>query len=182
MTPSDERAEIQIRDVTDADMPAIQVIYAHHVLHGLASFEEEQPDVAEMTSRRDKILADGYPYRVAEYSGLIAGYAYASRYRPRPAYRYTVENSIYVAKDATGLGIGDLLLDDLIKSCTALGFRQMVAVIGDTENHASINLHEKHGFKRAGEIRSVGFKFGRWVNSVIMQLPLGEGDDTSPSN
>ena len=110
MTPSDERAENQIRAVTDADMPAIQKIYAHHVLHGLASFEEERPDVAEMTSRRDKILADDYPYRVAEHSGLIAGYAYASRYRPRPAYRYTVENSIYVAKDATGLGIGDLLL------------------------------------------------------------------------
>ena len=113
-------------------------------------------------------------------AGRVAGYAYASRYRPRPAYQYTVGNSVYVADDASGLGVGGRLLEDLIERCTELGFRQMMAVIGDTDNAPSINLHAKHGFQQVGEIRSVGFKFGRWVNSVIMQRPLGDGDDTLP--
>jgi len=182
MTDETAAPEIIIRDAVEADLDAVRAIYAHHVLHGLASFEETPPDLAEITRRYFAILAGGYPYRVAEFGGRIAGYAYASRYRPRPAYRYTVENSVYVSDDATGHGVGGRLLEDLIGRCTEQGFRQMMAVIGDTDNAPSINLHAKYGFKQMGEIRSVGFKFGHWVNSVIMQRALGDGDDTLPSD
>ncbi|NQU61482.1 MAG: N-acetyltransferase family protein [Rhodospirillales bacterium] len=171
---------IEIRDVTDSDMPAIQEIYTHHVLEGLASFEEIPPDLAEMTRRRDAIVAQGYPYRVAVQAGRIKGYAYASSYRPRPAYKYTVEDSVYVDVGTHRQGIGQMLLENLIDLCTAKGYRQMIAVIGDSANNPSIGLHEKLGFEKAGALNSVGFKFGRWVDSLIMQRKLGPGDDTLP--
>ncbi len=172
--------ETLIRDVDDADMAAIRDIYAHHVLEGLASFEESPPDVAEITRRRDALLAAGYPYRVAETGGAVRGYAYASFYRHRPAYQYTVENSVYVDAGAQRQGIGRKLLEDLIERCTERGYRQMVAIIGDSANQSSIGLHVKLGFEKTGVLHSVGFKFGSWVDSVIMQLKLGAGDDTLP--
>ncbi len=172
--------EILIRDVTDADIPAIQEIYAHHVLEGLASFEETPPDAAEMTRRRDALIKAGYPYRVAEVAGEVRGYAYAGPHRPRPAYRHTVENSVYVDTGTLRLGIGGKLLEDLIEQCTGRGYRQMVAIIGDSDNQASIGLHVRLGFEKVGVQPSVGFKFGRWVDSVTMQRALGEGDGTLP--
>ncbi len=173
-------ADIVIRDVADADMPIVQAIYAHHVLHGLASFEVQPPDLQEMIRRRDAIRAGGYPYRVAVVDGTVKGYAYASQFRPRPAYAHTVENSVYVADGAHRRGIGRKLLADLIDKCTALGFRQMVAVIGDSGNAPSIGVHAALGFRHAGTMKSCGFKFGRWVDTVVMQRPLGDGDDTLP--
>ena len=173
-------ADVVIRDVGDADMPAIQEIYAHHVIHGLASWEETPPDVDEMTRRRDALLADRFPYRVAAQAGVIMGYAYAGRYRPRPAYRNTVENSIYVAEQARGGGIGTRLLDDLIKVCTAIGFRRMVGIIGDSANAPSINLHKKAGFEMVGFIPACGYKADQWLDQVLMQRPLGAADTTPP--
>jgi phosphinothricin acetyltransferase len=169
-----------VRDSRDEDLPAITAIYGHHVRHGLASFEEEAPPLAEMAKRRAGYLSAGYPYIVAEAEGRLLGYAYASAYRPRPAYRFSVENSIYIDPDARRGGIGSALLPVLIERCTAAGFRQMIAVIGDSANTASIGLHAKFGFREVGTIRSVGFKHGRWVDSVLMQRGLGEGDGTTP--
>ena len=169
-----------IRDATADDLPAIQAIYAHHVLHGLASFEEVPPDVAEITRRRDVAHASNLPYLVAESDGAVRGFAYASPFRTRTAYRYTVEDSVYVAPEAARAGIGSRLLAELIEQCAARGFRQMVAVIGDSANKASIALHAKHGFVQTGLLPSVGFKFGRWVDTVRMQRPLGPGDTTLP--
>lgn len=171
-----------VRDAQRADLDRIQAIYAHHVLHGLASFEETPPDLAEITRRFDDTLARGLPYLVAEAkdAGGILGYAYAGPYRSRPAYRFTVENSVYVAPGSEGQDIGRALMAELIERCAAAGCRQMVAIIGGSENLASIRLHEAFGFTNTGTIRSVGFKFGRWVDSVLMQLPLGEGDETLP--
>ena len=180
-TPAAPDADnILIRDVADSDMAAIQDIYAHHVLEGLASFEEEPPDEAEMTHRRDALVADGYPYRVAVLDGRVKGYSYVSRFRPRPAYRHTVENSVYVDVGTQRQGIGRSLLEDLIERCTELGYRQMIAVIGDSGNEASISLHADMGFEKAGLLSSTGFKFGRWVDTVIMQRPLDDGDGTLP--
>ncbi|MFN4088866.1 MAG: GNAT family N-acetyltransferase [Alphaproteobacteria bacterium] len=161
-------------------MSTIQVIYAHHVLHGLGSFEEVPPDVDEMLRRRADILGRGLPYLVAELDGAIAGYAYAGSYRPRPAYRYTVENSVYVAPGKAGQGVGRALLADLVAQCAATGARQMIAVIGDSGNAGSIALHASQGFAYCGLLRAVGFKHGRWVDSVIMQRALGPGDCTLP--
>lgn len=178
------RAEVLIRDARADDLPAIQAIYAHHVRHGLASFEETPPDLAEMTRRFEAARAGGYPYIAAAdeaAGGAVVGYAYGGPHRPRPAYRYTVENSVYLAPEAQGGGIGRALLETLIERCAALGFRQMVAVIGDSGNLASIGLHESLGFRRVGDLRAVGFKFGRWVDTVIMQRPLGEGGQTLPA-
>ncbi len=172
--------DIVIRDVADEDMEAVREIYSHHVLEGLASFEEITPDVAEMTRRRDALLEQGYPYRVAVQDGRVKGFAYASSYRPRPAYRHTVENSVYVDVNTHRQGIGRKLLEDLIEKCTAMGYRQMVAVIGDSDNNPSIGLHAEQGFEVAGTLPSVGFKFGRWVDTVIMQRSLGDGDETLP--
>jgi phosphinothricin acetyltransferase len=170
-----------IRDAVPADVPAIAAIYGHHVLHGLASFEETAPDVAEMARRFADVTGKGYPYIVAvAEDGAIAGYAYVSAYRPRPAYRWTVENSVYLAPERARRGIGAALLAELIRRCEAKGYRQMVAVIGDSANDASIGLHERLGFHRAGLIRSVGYKHGRWVDSVLMQRALGAGDTTHP--
>jgi phosphinothricin acetyltransferase len=171
---------LRVRDAGEADLPAIQAIYAHHVLHGLASFEEIPPDTAELGSRRCAVLAAGLPYIVAEDGGRVVGYSYATAYRPRPAYRRTVEDSVYVADGLAGRGIGSTLLAELIRRCEEGPWRQMIAVIGDTENHGSIGLHRRHGFRVVGTLQSVGFKFGRWVNSVLMQRALGQGDETLP--
>jgi phosphinothricin acetyltransferase len=171
---------ITIRDAVEADVPAIQAIYAHHVLHGLASFEETPPGVAELMARRAAVLAQGLPYLAAEIEGRVVGYAYAGAYRPRPAYRYAVEDSIYIAHGMGGRGVGRALLAALIERCEAGPWRQMIAVIGDSGNIASIALHEALGFRRTGVFQSVGFKFGRWVDSVLMQRALGPGDASLP--
>lgn len=169
-----------VRDSRDEDVPAIQAIYAHHVLHGFGSFEEVPPDLAEMARRRQGVLAARLPYLVAESADEILGYAYASPFRPRTAYRFTVENSIYVAENTVGRGIGRVLLDVLIRRCTEAGARQMIAIIGDSGNSASIGLHARAGFQHVGILRSVGLKKGRWVDIVTMQRALGEGDDSFP--
>lgn len=171
---------IRVRDSADSDVPAIQRIYAHHVLHGLASFEVEPPSVEEMGRRRSEILDRGLPYLVAEDGGEILGYSYAGLYRTRIGYRFSLENSVYVAPSAIRRGVGRALLEVLVPRCTALGYRQMIAVIGDSGNAGSIGLHAAFGFREIGTIRSVGFKHGRWVDSVLMQLPLGPGDATLP--
>lgn len=173
---------IKIRDVKDKDLRTIQSIYTEQVLHGVSSWEEIPPDLAEMTKRRDGIVGAGYPYRVAVRGDEVIGYSYASAYRPRPGYRFTVENSIYISESARRSGCGKLLLADLIEICTAQGYRQMIAVIGDSNNAMSIDFHLKMGFKHAGTIKAIGYKFGRWLDSVLMQLPLGDSDQTDPSN
>lgn len=170
-----------MRPATPDDIEAIHAIYAHHVLKGLASFEEEPPSQAELRRRYDEIVHRRLPYLVADFGGTVAGYGYCGLYRTRSAYRYTLEDSVYVRPDAQGRGVGRTLLAQLIRSCEALGYRQLVAVIGDSANAASIGLHESQGFLRVGTLRSVGFKFGRWVDSVIMQRPLGPGDGTPPT-
>jgi len=169
-----------IRDCHADDIPAITAIYGHAVRHGNASFELDPPDVAEMARRRDGILAAGYPYIVAEIDGTVRGYSYASAYRTRPAYRFAVENSVYVAPDTQGQGIGRALLPALIERCTASCFRLMVAVIGDSANHASIRLHEACGFTHAGLLPNIGWKHGRWLDSVLMTRALGQGGTTPP--
>ncbi|WP_240655240.1 GNAT family N-acetyltransferase [Rhodovarius crocodyli] len=164
-----------------SDLPAITAIYGHWVAHGLASFELEPPDGEEMARRRDAVLAGGYPYLVAEDEGRLLGYAYAGPYRTRPGYRFTVENSIYVSPDAHRGGVARALLARLIEECTARGFRLMVAVIGDSGNAASIGLHRSQGFSMVGTIPAIGWKHGRWVDSVLMSLPLGEGAESPPA-
>lgn len=171
-----------LRPAEAADLDAIQRIYAHHVLHGLASFEETPPDATEL-ARRWRAIADvGLPYLCAidDASGTILGYAYASPYRPRSAYRFTVEDSVYVTPGAEGQGVGRALLCALIEICTSLGKRQMIAVIGDSGNAASIGLHRACGFGLTGTFKAVGFKHGRWVDSVLMQRALGPGGDELP--
>lgn len=169
-----------VRDSTESDMAQVQEIYAGHVLHGLATFEEIPPNVAEMLSRRDAVLAAGLPYLVAESQGLVLGYAYATAYRPRPAYRYTIEDSVYVRPGHVGKGVGSALLLQLIERCEAGPWRQMLAVIGDRDNAGSIGLHRSLGFQAAGVQRSVGFKLGRWVDTIQMQRALGKGDTVAP--
>lgn len=169
-----------LRDAQDNDMPAVQAIYAHHVIHGTASFELEPPTLEQMLQRRADICANGLPYLVIEREGEVVGYAYATLYRPRPAYRFTVEDSVYVREGMAGLGIGQRLLEAVIKRCTDDGRRQMVAIIGNSENLASIRLHERLGFRKVGVFESVGFKHGRWLDTVIMQRELGEGAGSTP--
>ena len=171
---------IIIRDAIPTDLPSIRSIYAHHVLHGLASFEEVPPDAVEIERRYRDLVARGLPYVVAEADGRVAGFAYARPYRTRPAYRYTVEDSVYIAPDAVGRGLGHAALSEIIDRVTALGFRQMIAVIGDSANQPSIRLHERLGFRHAATLQAVGFKFGRWVDSVLMQLGLGHGESRLP--
>lgn len=172
---------MDLRDAVQGDFPAIQSIYAHHVLHGLASFEEMPPDLEEMHRRFQDIVGRGLPYLVAEAAGEVLGYGYCAPFRTRSAYRYALENSVYVREDRRGRGVGSRLLAELIERCARLGYRQMIAVIGDSANAASIALHARYGFVRAGTLRSVGYKFGRWVDSVLMQKPLGDGDMTPPA-
>jgi phosphinothricin acetyltransferase len=170
-----------LREAREADLPAIAEIYGHHVLHGVASFEETPPDLEEMRRRYRAIAERGLPYLVAELAGSVAGYAYAGPYRPRPAYRYTVEDSVYLHPGRIGRGLGRLLLGELIARCEALGLRQMVAIIGGRETVASISLHARMGFREVGVLEGVGFKFGRWVETVLMQRPLGAGAQTPPA-
>ena len=166
----------RIREAVDADIPAIHAIYSHHVLHGLASFEEIPPALEEMRARFEAVRAAGRPYIVAELDGAVAGYGYAGAYRARPAYRYTLENSIYIDERQRGRGVGTALLDALIERCRAGPWRQVVAVIGDSGNAASIGVHRKAGFREVGVLKRVGFKHGRWVDSVLMQLELSSED------
>jgi phosphinothricin acetyltransferase len=173
---------LQVRPATPDDLPAIQAIYAHHVAHGLASFEEEAPSVQEMRRRYDEVTAKGLPYLAADAGGVLAGYGYCTLYRARSAYRFALEDSVYVRHDAVRRGVGKAILGELVRRCETLGYRQVVAVIGDSANAASIAAHASQGFLRVGTLRSTGFKFGRWVDSVLMQRPLGPGDGKPPSS
>ena len=175
-------ASIAVRDARPEDLPRIHEIYAHHVLHRLASFEEAPPDLAELTRRFEATRERSMPYLTAEDANTkeVLGYAYAGPYRPRPAYRFSVENTVYVAPGRERRGVGRALLEELILRCSALGLRQMIAVVGDSGHLPSIAFHESLGFTRIGTLRAVGFKFGRWVDSVILQRALGGGAETPP--
>jgi len=171
---------MKIRDATPDDIAGIQAVYAHHVLQGLGTFETTPPGVEEMQRRHAQVTADGFPYLVAEDAGRILGFAYANHFRTRTAYRNTVEDSIYVAADAMGRGVGTGLLSALVERCAALGLRQMLAVIGDSGNAGSIGVHRRCGFEHTGVLKAVGRKFDRWVDVVIMQRALGPGSDSPP--
>ncbi|WP_426118113.1 GNAT family N-acetyltransferase [Pseudomonas sp. DSP3-2-2] len=166
---------LTLREAREDDMPAIQAIYAQHVLTGLASFELEAPSLEEMLRRRAEILVRKLPYLIAELDGEVVGYGYATLYRPRPGYRFTAEDSVYIKEGMGGQGIGQALLAEVIEHCVRGGWRQMIAVIGNSENIASIRLHERMGFRRVGVFEAVGFKHGRWVDTVLMQRALGDG-------
>lgn len=165
-----------LRPSTPADLPAITAIYAEAVLHGTGTFELDPPDEAEMTRRRDDVLSKALPWLVADRDGQVLGYAYANTFRPRKAYRFCLENSIYLHPDARGQGLGRLLLTELIARCEAAGARQMLAVIGDADNAGSIGLHAALGFEHTGVLKASGWKFGRWLDVVLMQRALGVGD------
>ena len=177
---SRQRMSVLIRAATAADIPAITAIYDHAVSHGTASFELDPPDAAEMVRRHHALVEAGYPYLVADADGTVAGYAYAGPYRARPAYRFSVEDSVYVAPALHRCGVGRALLDRLVAEAEQRGFRQMVAVIGDSAQTPSIELHRAAGFRLIGAIEHVGFKFGRWLDTVLMQRPLGPGASTPP--
>lgn len=179
MPPADV---IAVSDSVDTDIVAISAIYGYWVRHGLASFELEPPTEAEMMTRRESVLREDFPYLVARTAdGRVVGFAYCNFYRTRPAYRYACEDSIYVAQDGVGRGVGQALLKALIERCERRGSRMMIAVIGDSANHASIRLHEKFGFERAGLLPAVGWKQSRWVDSVLMSRALGDGCRTPPA-
>ena len=178
--PAEPPGRTRVRPARDSDIAATTEIYAHHVRHGLASFDETPPDPAEMQRRFDAIRDRRLPFLIAEIDGAIAGFAYAAPYRDRSAYRYAVEDSIYLAEGFGRRGVGSLLLREIIDRSTAAGMRQMIAIIGDSANAASIGLHAGLGFRLAGTLPSVGFKFGRWVDSVIMTRALGDGDRGPP--
>jgi len=169
-----------VRPSTADDLPAITAIYGWNVLHGTGTFEIDPPDAADMARRRDDVLGKGLPWLVLERAGQVAGYAYANHFRPRPAYRFCLEDSVYLAEDATGQGLGRILLAELVARCEAAGARQMLAVIGDSGNLGSIGVHRTLGFAQVGVMRSAGWKFDRWVDVVIMQKDLGSGDTTPP--
>ena len=171
---------ITIRPALTSDIPAIIRIYAHAVEHGTASFELTPPNEAEMANRMRHLLDNNFPYLAAEMAGELCGYAYAAPYRARPAYRFTVENSVYVAHDLHRRGVGKALLEALIEACTKGGFRLMIAVIGDSKQAASIGVHEATGFKHVGVFENVGYKFDRWLDTVLMQRALGPGATTPP--
>jgi phosphinothricin acetyltransferase len=171
---------VVIRPSRDDDVAAVAAIYGHHVLRGTASFEEVPPEPDEIARRRRGVIECGLPYLVAERSGCVLGFSYAGRYHTRLGYRFTVEDSIYVDAAAVGRGIGRALLAGLLERCTEQGYRQMVAVIGSSDNWASIRLHQALGFARVGVLGSIGFKFGRWVDIVLMQRSLGPGATTPP--
>jgi phosphinothricin acetyltransferase len=171
-----------VRAATQADAQALADIYRHHVLHGLGAFEETPPSAADMDARRQAVAGHGLPWLVAEAEGRVLGFAYAAPFRPRAAYRYTVEDSVYVAADAQGRGVGKAALGAVLSACEAMGLRQVVAVIGDSGNAASIGLHRTLGFEPAGVGRSFGFKHGRWVDIVWMQKALNGGDRSTPDS
>ncbi len=167
-----------IRQSSLQDVPSIARIYAHHVAHGTGSFETEAPDVAEMTRRRDEVLARQLPYLVAEHDGQVVGFAYANCFKPRPAYRFSAEDSIYVDDSMRGQGVGKLLLQALIAQCEAAGVRKLIAVIGDSANQGSVGVHQAAGFRHVGTMESVGWKFDRWLDVVMMEKTLGAGNST----
>lgn len=169
-----------IRDATAGDLPAITAIYAHHVLHGTGTFEETPPTEAEMAQRMAKVQQGGHAWLVAEQDGRVAGYGYYAPFRERSAYRFTAEDSIYVRDDVRGMGVGKALVQALLERAEAAGIRQMIAVIGDSENVGSIGLHAALGFRQVGVMKAVGLKFGQWVDVVTMQRPLGEGEHSLP--
>lgn len=175
-------SKIEIRPAAASDLSAITAIYAEAVLHGTATFELDPPDAAEMTRRFDEITSAGFPYLVALLEGRVVGYSYASLYRTRPAYRFTVENAIYLAPDSHRRGIGMQLLQQLIAACETVGFRQIIAVIGDSANAGSIGVHTKAGFQMIGLHPDVGYKFGRWLDVVMMQRAIGGGGRTLPTS
>lgn len=169
-----------LRAASPADIEAVQAIYARHVAGGCATFELDAPSVEEMHRRYDVLMAQGFPFLVAAAGSRVVGYAYAGPYRERPAYRHTIEDSIYLSPTAAGQGLGTHLLQALLDECERIGFRQMVAVIGDSANAASIGLHRKAGFALVGTLRAVGWKHGRWVDTVLMQRALGAADTAPP--
>jgi L-amino acid N-acyltransferase YncA len=179
--PPASHSALVLRDAQEGDMPAIAPIYAHHVLHGLATFEEIPPSIDELLVRRTRILEAGLPYLAAHLDGRVIGYAYASRYHTRAAYRYTVEDSVYLANGFGGRGIGTRLLQALVARCEAGPWRQMLAIIGNSGNAASIALHRRVGFQQIGTLHCVGFKLGQWVDTVLMQRPLGAASSTPPA-
>jgi L-amino acid N-acyltransferase YncA len=174
--PIAPRGAIRVRAAAEPDMAAVRDIYAHYVLNSLATFEETPPTLEEMLARRRASVELGLPYLVAEAGGGTVGFAYAAAYRPRPAYRFTIEDSVYVADERRGCGIGTTLLGELIAACELGPWRQMLAVVGDSANAGSIALHRRFGFELMGNLRSVGFKFGRWVDTPILQRSLGPGE------
>jgi phosphinothricin acetyltransferase len=171
---------LTLRPATDADLAAITAIYGHHVSHGTGTFETTPPTLADMTARRADVLARGLPYLVAEQEGRVLGFAYCQWFKPRPAYRFSAEDSIYLHPDAAGRGIGKELLAALCHQAQAAGIRKLIAVIGDSDNAGSIGVHRSCGFERVGVIRSCGWKFGRWLDIVLMEKALGDGDRTAP--
>ena len=172
--------DVIVRDFRDDDLEPMRAIYAHHAAHGLGTFEETAPEAQEFAGRAAAVTALGLPWLVAEVEGRAAGYGYASPYRPRSAYRFTVEDSVYVAPGEMGRGVGRALLAAVVARCEGLGLRMMYAFIGDSENAASIGLHRSAGFEVSGVMRPAGFKHGRWVDVVVMQRRLGEGDSSPP--
>jgi phosphinothricin acetyltransferase len=173
---------MNIRPAEGSDAAAIAAIYAHHVEHGFGTFDLTAPDAAFMDAKRADLQATGLPFLVAEIEGEVAGYAYASAFRPRPGYRYTVEDSVYITPDRIGQGVGRALLSAVLEICEAQGFRQAVAVIGDSENAASIGLHRALGFTHSGIGKAFGYKKGRWVDVVWMQKALNGGDASAPGD
>ncbi len=178
--PAGQATPATVRPAGDGDLEVITEIYAHHVLNGAASFEEIPPDQDEIRRRQGAIRDRGLPYLIAEVDGALAGFAYAAPFRDRTAYRYAVEDSIYLSDRFQRRGIGALLLREIIDVCTEAGMRQMIAIIGDSANAASISLHARHDFRLAGTLPSVGYKFGRWIDTVIMVRPLGDSDARPP--
>jgi L-amino acid N-acyltransferase YncA len=172
---------LTIRPSSDADLPAITAIYGHHVLHGTGTFETTPPTEADMTARRTDVLGKGLPYLVAEEDGRVLGFAYCQWFKPRPAYRFSAEDSIYLHPDAAGRGIGRQLLSQLVAQAEAAGVRKLIAVIGDSGNAGSIGVHRALGFTPAGQIKSCGWKFERWLDIVLMEKPVGAGDTAPPA-
>jgi phosphinothricin acetyltransferase len=170
--------QIAIRPASDADLPAITAIYAHHVLHGTGTFETDPPSLADMTQRHTDVLTRGLPYLVAEEAGQVLGFAYCNWFKPRPAYRFSAEDSIYVAPGTSGRGIGRMLLQALAAQAEQAGVRKLIAVIGDSANAGSIGVHSTCGFTHVGVLKSCGWKFNRWLDVVLMEKVLGAGDST----
>jgi L-amino acid N-acyltransferase YncA len=171
-----------IRPSRDQDLPAITAIYAHHVLHGTGTFETEPPSEADMVGRRADVLAKGLPYLVAEEDGRVLGYAYCQWFKPRPAYRFSAEDSIYLHPDAQGKGLGKALLGELERQAEAVGIRKLIAVIGDSGNKGSVGVHRALGFQPVGVIQSCGWKFGKWLDIVLMEKQIGAGNSTPPQS
>jgi phosphinothricin acetyltransferase len=169
-----------IRPSTEHDLPAITRIYAHHVLHGTGTFETTPPTLEEMTARRADVLNKGLPWLVVEEAGEVLGYAYGNWFKPRPAYRFSVEDSIYLAPEAAGKGLGRALLAELLAALERGGIRKVMAVIGDSANAGSIGVHKALGFEQVGVVQACGWKLGRWLDIVMMQRAIGEGDRTPP--